>query len=250
MYRDIQNNMETKKEIVESTYVEKEGKKLSIIESPMNQKQLLFMLQKTPKDHVYKRKGKGGKDWDYVTGVYVKKVLNYVFGWKWNFEVVEHKILSDIGQILVLGKLTITGTDPQIVKMQWGRADIKYRKDKQTQPLDLGNDLKAATTDSLKKCASEIGIASDIYGKEEFQQIREETNKTENIGNTSKISAKKTSNPGQRIFDVTLLKIKAEKSRTKLTQCWEKIKVSEKLTDEQKEKLIVAITEKLEKYGK
>ena len=37
--------------------------------------------------------------------------------------------------------------------------------------MDLGNDLKAATTDALKKCASELGIASDIYAPNEFKSI-------------------------------------------------------------------------------
>ena len=36
--------------------------------------------------------------------------------------------------------------------------------------LDYGNDLKSACTDSLKKAASLLGIASDIYGKSEFKQ--------------------------------------------------------------------------------
>jgi hypothetical protein len=43
------------------------------------------------------------------------------------------------------------------------------------QPLDYANDLKAAATDALKKCASEIGIANDIYGKNEFREISSET---------------------------------------------------------------------------
>ena len=43
--------------------------------------------------------------------------------------------------------------------------------------LDYGNDLKAAATDALKKCASELGIASDIYGSEEFKEIKKEATK-------------------------------------------------------------------------
>jgi len=34
--------------------------------------------------------------------------------------------------------------------------------------------LKAASTDALKKCASEIGIANDIYGADEFKGIQEQ----------------------------------------------------------------------------
>lgn len=54
--------------------------------------------------------------------------------------------------------------------MQNGRADIKYKKGS-TEALDLGNDYKASATDCLKKCASKFGIASDIYGREEFKEI-------------------------------------------------------------------------------
>jgi len=138
--------------------------------SPINSKQLLYILQKTPKKHIYNRKGKGGKTFDYVTGVYIKKVLNYVFGWMWSFEVMEHG--KEENQIWVLGRLTINTNKGSIIKTQFGRADIKYYKDKTKGMLDFGNDLKAATTDALKKCASELGIASDVYGSNEFKEIR------------------------------------------------------------------------------
>lgn len=141
--------------------------------SPLNQKQLLFILQKTPANHIYRRPSRGKEgEWEYVTGVYVKKVLNYCFGWMWDFEIKEHGREKDL--VWVLGRLTIkdkTGK-PMIVKEQFGRADVKYYRDKSKGELDFGNDLKAAATDALKKCASELGIASDIYGKNEFKEIQ------------------------------------------------------------------------------
>lgn len=156
---------------------QKDERKLTLVPAPLQEKQLLFLLQRTPKEHIYQRKGKGGQTWDYVTGVYVKKVLNHVFGWMWDFEVKEHGIEGET--IWVLGKLTIkdkTGK-PMIIKEQFGRADIKFKKDMTHEPknmLDYGNDLKAATTDALKKCASELGFASDVYGKTEFKEIQKE----------------------------------------------------------------------------
>ena len=102
-----------------------------------------------------------------------------MFGWDWSFEVQEYKFDLDIGQVFVLGKLTVNTGGKSIVKMQFGRQDIKFKnewidgkKHPNKNPLDLGNDLKAATTDCLKKCASELGIASDIYGKNEFKEIQ------------------------------------------------------------------------------
>jgi hypothetical protein len=143
---------------------------LSLAQSPINSKQILHIMQKTPKDHVYSRPAKGGGNWDYVTGVYVKKVLNYAFGWQWDFEVKDHGREGSL--VWVLGRLTcrLSG-DQHIIKEQFGRADIKTKRGS-SELLDFGNDLKAATTDALKKCASELGIASDIYGKEEFNEIK------------------------------------------------------------------------------
>lgn len=132
------------------------------------QKQILHIMQKTPKAHVYKRPAKGGGQWDYVTGTYVEKVLNYVFGWDWSFEVKDKGREGNL--VWVLGRLScVAGNGSVITKEQFGRADIK--KNKAGGDLDYGNDLKAAATDSLKKCASLLGIASDIYGKEEFKEI-------------------------------------------------------------------------------
>ena len=132
--------------------------------------QLIHILQATPREHIYTRPAKGGGTWDYVTGVYVKKVLNYVFAWNWDFEVKEKGIEG--GLIWVLGRLTVrTQSGATIVKEQFGRADLKSKKDG-TGYVDYGNDLKAATTDALKKCASELGIASDVYGKNEFKEIK------------------------------------------------------------------------------
>ena len=148
-------------------------------DNSLNTQQLQYLLKRTPKNHVYERPAKGGGKWTYVTGTYVKKVLNLMFGWDWSFEVQEYKFDLDIGQVFVLGKLTVNTGGKSIVKMQFGRQDIKFKnewidgkKNPTKNPLDLGNDLKAATTDCLKKCASELGIASDIYGKNEFKEIQ------------------------------------------------------------------------------
>lgn len=151
----------------------RDGKKLTIGKTWVGEAQLIKILQGTPKQYVYKRPGKGGGTFDYVTTAYMQKALNYIFGWDWDFDVIEHGIEGN--QVWVKGKLTVRGEKPgqQIVKTQFGRADIKYKKGTK-EMLDFGNDLKAATSDALKKCASMLGIASDIYGKAEYKM---ETNR-------------------------------------------------------------------------
>jgi recombination DNA repair RAD52 pathway protein len=138
----------------------------------LNSKQLLWIVQKTPKSEIYTRRGKGSRDFTYVKGSYIKKVLNYVFGWQWDSEIKEHG--REGNQVWCLVRLTVKDKkgQPRIIKEQFGRADIKIFKGTST-PVDFGNDLKAAATDGLKKCAAELGIANDVYNQEEVQDINE-----------------------------------------------------------------------------
>lgn len=139
----------------------------------INEKQISLLLKRTPEKYIKERPAKGGGYWKYVSGGYVKKVLNLMFGFDWSFEIMEQLIIHD--EAIVKGKLTINSGGKTIVKMQFGNKDIVYKKlqqgETERKPLSIGNDLKAAATDALKKCAAEIGIAADIYNAEEFREI-------------------------------------------------------------------------------
>jgi len=143
---------------------------LSMIETFVSEKQLAFLLGKTPANHIYERPAKGGGKWTYVTGIYITKVLNYVFGWNWSFQIIDKGREGDL--VWVQGRLSILDGEGKVrmIKEQFGRADIKFKKNSK-ESLDYGNDLKAASTDALKKCASELGIAGDVYGKNEFKDL-------------------------------------------------------------------------------
>lgn len=145
------------------------AKDLSLVDSnSLNGHQLKQLLKKTPAQYVHKRPAKGGGTWDYVTGGYVKKTLNLMFGWDWDFEIVEQMVLHN--EAIVKGRLTCRTNGHTIIKMQYGNKDIICKKGTDV-PLSIGNDLKAAATDALKKCAAEIGIAADIYNKEDFREV-------------------------------------------------------------------------------
>lgn len=151
---------------------------LSLVDgNSLNEKQLQHILKRTPSQFVKQRPAKGGGQWAYVTGGYVKKCLNLMFGWDWDFEILSEQILH--GEVVVKGKLTCRSNGKQIVKMQFGNKDVIYRKQSADEiskgldrvPLSIGNDLKAASTDCLKKCAAEIGIAADVYNAEDFREV-------------------------------------------------------------------------------
>lgn len=151
----------------------KDGKKMTLPATWLSEKQLLYITQRTPKQFVRSRKGRGKQSFDYVDGAYIRKVLNFIFAWNWDFFIDDKGIVGD--HIWVQGRLVVRGTKTGevITKTQFGRAEVKYMKDKPHKPeniLDYGNDLKSAATDAMKKCASELGIASDVYGKVEYKE--------------------------------------------------------------------------------
>ena len=195
---------------MESKLIQVTKRELSKVEDNiLNTEQLSFILKKTPKSHIYTRPGKGGSKWNYVTGTYVKKVLNLVFGWDWSFEVVEHKIDLALKQAYVLGKLSVRSNGREVVKMQFGRVDIKFKRNSD-QPLDVGNDLKAATTDALKKCAGELGIASDVYAPNEFKEIEiieepEPRTEEEKLEEIKQLMEKESNLPNDEIMHIEMI---------------------------------------------
>lgn len=172
------------------------GSKYMLPKTWISEKQILKMVQKTPPQHVYTRPAKGGGLWSYITGSYVVKVLNFVFGWNWDFKVIDKG--REDNQIWVYGELTVKSPKGEaITKGQFGRADIKFKKNTK-EMLDYGNDLKSATTDALKKCASLFGIGSDIYGKMEIKTETEKDFLEQTVNNTIN-NGKPTLKPGQVI---------------------------------------------------
>jgi Rad52/22 family double-strand break repair protein. len=159
-----------------------EAKELSLVQdNSLNANQLALLMKRTPDKFVRTRPAKGGGTWTYVSGGYIRKVLNLMFGWDWDFEVLSEVVQAN--QVIVKGKLTCRVNGRAIVKTQFGCKEIMYKRGTQ-DPLNLGNDYKAAATDALKKCAADIGIASDIYGKDEFREISVNTESAEETHNT------------------------------------------------------------------
>lgn len=148
-------------------------------ESIFNANQIQKAYNSTPKRWQYQRPAKGGGQWSYVKASYVRKVLDGIFGFNWDFEIETslgeaYEVARSTGTCVVKGRLTgrvkHNGEWHTLTKTQFGRAEVKFKKDTK-DPLDFGNDMKASTSDALKKCASLFGIASDIYEAGEFQEI-------------------------------------------------------------------------------
>lgn len=141
---------------------------------PFSNRQINLLMQKTPERFVKERTIRGGGKAKYVQIQYVIGMLNLITGYRWDFEIVDEKEIS--GQIIVRGKLSVATKDgTTITKTQYGGAEIKaYGKehDKAGQPMDISSDYKAAASDCIKKCASLMGVAWDVYGNDEMREVQ------------------------------------------------------------------------------
>ena len=106
---------------------------------------------------IRQRKGRNGL-LDYVEGHSVIHRLNEALEGAWSFEIVHHEIREE--EVLVIGRLSAEG----ITKMQFGVSQITREKES-GQPVSLGDDLKAAATDCIKKCATFLGVGLHLYAE-------------------------------------------------------------------------------------
>jgi hypothetical protein len=107
--------------------------------------------------YIKERPGSFGKSLSYVESANIIARLNEAFESDWSFEVVEYQQLSN--EVVVLGKLSAAG----VVKMQIGNSRIAM--DRNGEPLSIGDSIKAAASDCIRKCASLLGIALDLWGE-------------------------------------------------------------------------------------
>lgn len=138
-------------------------KEAAVLPKYLNEAQLSFITQKTPSKYIKTRPGPGGIPLSYVEVGYVINMLNQVFGWDWDFRILDQQIGKK--QVWVRGELSVRAKGHTITKGQFGGADIKTSRTT-GEPISIADDLKAAASDCLKKCASMLGIAGDVYWRD------------------------------------------------------------------------------------
>ena len=108
------------------------------------------------KGAIKQRKGNFGATLDYIEAHAVIQRLNDAFEGEWSFEIVYHEQMG--GEVIVQGKLTAGG----ISKMQFGNSKVTLNKS-DGETVSLGDDLKAAASDAVKKCATLFGVGLHLY---------------------------------------------------------------------------------------
>ena len=134
-------------------------------EVQLSPRQTSVIQQETPAALIKTKPGRGGKRVSYVEGGYVISKLNEAFSpLGWEFKIVEKGTTerknesSAEGEVWVYGELTIIDhkNGYRTTKGQYGQHPIHTK-------VPIGDAYKAAGTDALKKCASLLGIALDVY---------------------------------------------------------------------------------------
>jgi len=140
----------------------KRSQAVTIRPANLGKAQRIELSLATPPQFLKTRKAKGGKEVSYVEIGYVISRLNAgISPVGWQFEVVDYELFpskENLQEVFVKGRLTLKdrNSDYEIVKEQFG--SHQHHKG-----VFVGDTLKAAGSDALKKCASLLGIAGDIY---------------------------------------------------------------------------------------
>ena len=109
-----------------------------------------------PAELIRHRPGNNGQDVTYLEGHVIIARLNEAFGGDWSFVIEKHEVLAD--EVIVLGRMS-AGT---IVKCAFGSSAITRTRDG-GKPVSIGDDLKAASMDSLKKASTWLGVGLTLH---------------------------------------------------------------------------------------
>jgi hypothetical protein len=115
--------------------------------------------QPFPDSLIRSRKGPFGQTFSYVEGSAYVARLNEALEGQWSFEVLEHQLRDN--EAIVLARLTVG----DIVKTAFGSSTITISRDGEV--VSIGDDLKAAATDALKKAASLLGVGLHLYSSDQ-----------------------------------------------------------------------------------
>jgi hypothetical protein len=142
-----------------------------------------MLSQRTPSSEIRVREGRGGQKLKYTDGAYVIRTLNEALGWDWDFVADNEELLMNGDrpfEIKVRGTLTVRMNGRTVTKTQYGCQPIEMKRDG-TAPVSIGDCYKGAATDALKKCASLLGIALDLYDSDYKAEKYAEPGETEPV---------------------------------------------------------------------
>lgn len=151
---------------------------------------LAILTAPTPPAVIKRRKGPNGKMLDYVPHGWYRARLNEAFGWDWDWIRDEVAIKLEEDTVLFFGHLVIRVRNPltgdlltTLTKSGEGGAAIQ-RFNSSGAIIDLGNDVKSASSEAFKRACLNLGLGLDLYWKDEEPDEQEGNGHNGNHGNT------------------------------------------------------------------
>lgn len=173
---------------------------------------------KTPVVEIKKKPGGGGSLRDYVEAQYMKRKADELYpGWNW--EIIKFELLGDTACV-IHGRLTWYEVTSNGVLKRTGDSIAAHRiqKGKTTGSyVDIGNDIKAANTDTLKKAFSlYMNIADDVYRYEGNELSQEQVERLHEL--SKKINEAKYQEVDRLIVEGKIHKINYQNTIKKLEE--------------------------------
>ena len=122
-------------------------------------------------NQIKQRERNFGKVLDYVEGHSIIQRLNDAFESNWSFAILKHEVVNETDEVVVIGELSAGG----MVKTQFGSSRITRARET-GEMVSLADDLKAAATDAIKKCATLMGVGLHLYNNDGWTSIQKTAN--------------------------------------------------------------------------
>mgnify|MGYP003671254605 CR=1 FL=1 len=113
-----------------------------------------------------KHRKQGGMSLAYIDTPLVIRRLNNAFGIFWSFTCQDATPADSTLELVVKGTLAITIDGTLVTKEQFGSKQRIVKNATGEIVSELGDDLKSAASDALKKCATLFEVALHLYDKD------------------------------------------------------------------------------------
>lgn len=122
----------------------------------------ILMFQNTPADRIEKRKGRGGKEFNYVKGNFMDQEANIAFLYSMNSKIDGWHL--DIAGVACFGSISFMLDGQLVTSSGVGLDEQEYLQGDKTKPIfTIAAMMKNAHTDMKKKALAAKGFNGDVY---------------------------------------------------------------------------------------
>jgi hypothetical protein len=126
---------------------------------PLTEQARQVIERPLPQDKIKQRPGKAGMTYDYVTPDFIISLLNEAFEYRWSTAVFHQTMYGDTAVVGL--NLTVWDTENNVInKAQFGSCDVSHG-------MGPGEAFKGAASDAMKKAATLLGVALELYSDDE-----------------------------------------------------------------------------------